>query len=329
MLKPTAALGAVLAAALSLTGPALADEAADSYPSKPITLVMPWGAGGSGDTTTRRLVERASQILGQPIVVENKPGGAGVTGTVLLTNAAPDGYTIGFATWSPFTIVPHVRDVPYNTKEDFTWVMQFGAVAHTFAVLSSSPWQTFQEFIEAARQAPGTLSYSTPGPISGATVLLQTIFSRENVELTFVPVGGGAEGELQLLGGHIDAMASPSMGEHIRTGVVRPLLQVQPKQRLESMPDVPTHYELGYDIDSPDWYGIFGPKGIDPAIVAKLEAAFMQACQEPEFAEFMTGINHFAVCKPSGEFTEQVMSDFDSQGVILNALIEAGSIERE
>lgn len=325
---PSAAAALVMVAALSVTDAAQAQDAAN-FPSKPISLIVPWGAGGSGDTTTRRVAERASAILGQPIVVENKPGGAGVTGTVLLAKAAPDGYTIGFGTWSPFTIVPHVRDVPYDTKADFTWIMQFGAVAHTFSVLSTSPWKTFPEFIEAARKAPGTLSYSTPGPLSGQTVLLQTIFKKEGVDVTFVPVSGGNEGDTRLLGGHIDAMASPSLGEYIRKGTVRPLMHVQPRERLASMPDVPTHYELGYQLDSPDWYGIFGPKGIDPAIVSKLEAAFMQACQEESFSEFMTNINHFAVCKPSAEFEKQVMSDFDSQGAALSDLIAQGLIKRD
>ncbi len=319
----------VFAAGLGASSLCAGKEDIANYPSKPITMIVPWGPGGSGDLTTRKISERASAILGQPIVIVTKPGGAGVTGTVLMSQSEPDGYTLGFATWSPFTIVPHIRAVPYKTKEDFTWIMQFGATAMTFAVLSSSPWKTFKDFVEAARKNPGKLKYSTPGPLSGQTILMETVFLQEKVKVTFVPVSGGNEGDIRLLGGHIDAMVSPTLASYMKEGKVRGLMLAQSRNRLEAFPDIPTHYELGYNFDSPGWYGIFGPKGLDPQIIKKLEHAFLQACRESAFKDFMTQISHLAVCKDAETFKAQVYSDFDAEGVALKRLIDLGMIKKQ
>jgi tripartite-type tricarboxylate transporter receptor subunit TctC len=318
----------LIALFITVVNPCFGTEDPAKFPSKPITMIVAWAPGGSGDLSTRKLSDVASRILGQPIVVINKPGAAGVTGAILLSKADPDGYTLAMATWSPFVIVPHIREVSYNTKEDFTWIMQYAEVCHTFFVLSNSPWKTFKEFVEDARKNPGKLKYSTPGPLSGQTVLMEMVFSKEKVKVTFVPVGGGAEGDTKLLGGHIDAMVSTSLFPHLKEGRVRALMHAQIKQRFESFPDIPTHHELGYEFDSPNWYGIFAPKGVDPRIVKKLCDAYKKACEDPSFKEFMAQIYHRVFFRDSESFKALVFKDFDDQGKALKELIDLGLIKK-
>jgi len=309
--------------------PCFSTEDPANFPSKPVTMVVPWSPGGSGDMTTRKLCELATEKLGQQITVINKPGGSGVTGTILVKQAKPDGYTIGMATWSPFTIVPHIRELPYKTKEDFTWIAQFAEVAHVFAVQSTSPWKSFKQFIEDARKNPGKLKYSTPGPISGSTIVMEMIFHQENVKVIFVPVGGGREGDTQLLGGHIDGMVSPSLYPYIKDGRVRGLMQAQLKERFELFPEIPTHYELGYNIDTPDWYGILGPKGIHPEIAEKLGDAFKSACESSTYKDFMGSIYHRAVYRGPESFRALVFKDYDTQAKDIKELIDRGVIKRQ
>lgn len=145
-----------------LIHPCLAAEDPAKFPSKPIELVVNFEAGGNSDLTCRKLGELAGKVLGQPVVVVNKVGGGGVIGINAAVKAPPDGYTIASVTYSPTTIIPHLRSVPYNTKEDFTFLMQYGTYIYVFGVLPNSPWKTFKEFIEEARKSPGKLKYSTP-----------------------------------------------------------------------------------------------------------------------------------------------------------------------
>ena len=133
----------------------IAAEDPANFPTKPITLIVQWPAGGTTDLPARKLAELAGKILGQPIVVEDKVGGAGIIGTNAIAKADPDGYTIGTLTYSSTTIAPHLRSVPYDIKKDFSFLMQFGEYSMVFCVLADSPSKTFRQFIEEARKNPG------------------------------------------------------------------------------------------------------------------------------------------------------------------------------
>ena len=312
-------LSLLIVASLALVHPCVGAEDPGKFPSKPITLIVPLAAGGLTDLTGRKLADLASKILGQPIVVVNKVGGVGVIGATAVANADPDGYTVSANPCSSLVIVPHLRSVSYNTKEDFTWIMQYGDFSQIFCVLADSRWKTFKDLIEEARKNPGKLNYATAGPLGGQHILMEYVFNLEKVKLNHVPVGGAAEVVTKLLGGHIDAGISADMVPLIRAGRFRALV-LQGEKRLEQFPDVPTFSELGYKVVAPSWIGIIGPKGLDPRIVKKLGDAFKKAYDEPSFKELCKTLMMTPIFRDSDSFKVMALNDFDVQGRILKEL---------
>ena len=302
-----------------LMSPCMGAEDPAKFPSKPITMIIQWSPGGSTDLSGRKMADLASKVLGQPIVVENKAGGGGVIGTTAIANASPDGYTIGTIQYSATTLIPHLRSVPYKTKEDFTWIMQFSEYTFPFCVQSASPWKTFKEFIEEARRNPGKLNYATQGPLTAQHILLEQIFSSEKVKLNHVPVGGALEVVQQLLGGHIDAGMSADLLPHVRSGKLRGLA-IQGEKRFELFPDIPTFSEIGYKAESPLWMAVCAPKGVDSRIIKKLFDAFKQAQEHPSFKELCATLYLRPVFRDSETLKNMVFRDFDSQKIILKEL---------
>ena len=290
------------------------------FPSRPISFIIPWEPGGTADLSGRRVADLASKVLGQPVVVENKMGGSGITGVSSVLGATPDGYTIGLTTYSTITILPHLREVPFKVKEDFTWIMQYAQFSNVVAALAKSPWKTWKDFLEDARKNPGKFKYSPPGPMTAQHILLEAIFAKEKVKATFVPVRGGEEANRNLLGGHIDLAASASIWPHIKAGTVRGLMTTQMEERMKAFPDIPTQYELDYKIDSPNFVGLIGPKGIDQQILRKISEGFKKAWEDHSFHEFLATMNMIPTYKDSNSFRELVQKNFESQGKILKEL---------
>ncbi len=299
--------------------PCMGAEDLNKFPSRPITMIIQWSPGGSTDLSGRKMADLAGKILGQPIVVENKPGGGGVIGTTVIANAAPDGYTIGTIQYSATTLIPHIRSVPYKTKEDFSWIMQFSEYIFPFCVQATSPWKTFKDLIEEARKNPGTLSYATQGPLTAQHILLEQIFSSEKVKLNHVPVGGALEVVQQLLGGHIAAGMSADLLPHVRSGKLRGLA-IQGDKRFDLFPDIPTFSEIGYKAESPLWMAVCAPKNVDPRIIKKLFSAFKQAQESPSFRELCATLYLRPIFKDSESLKAMVIRDFDNQKVILKEL---------
>ena len=289
------------------------------YPSKPITMIIQWAAGGTTDLSGRKLAELAGKILGQPVVVENKVGGSGVIGINAVAKAAPDGYTIGTITYSANVIIPHLRSVPYNTKEDFTYLMQYGEYGMIFSVLADSPWKTFKDFIKEAQKNPGKVNYASPGPSSGQHIFMEQVFKAEKVKVNHVPTGGGAETTRQLLGGHLQGAITPDFIPYIKTKKVRGLA-AQTEKRLEEVPDIPTFVELGYKVESPNWMGLAAPKGLDPRIMKKLLDAFKKAYEDPSFQELMAKMYLPTIFREPESFKALVLKDFETQGRVLKEL---------
>jgi len=297
----------------------IAAEDPDKFPSKPITMIVQFAPGGNTDLTGRALATLASKILGQPIVVENKAGGAGVIGINALAKAAPDGYTIGTPSFSATVVTPHLRSVPYNVKQDFTWIMQYAEFPQPFCVLMDSRWKTFKEFIEEARKNPGKLTYATLGALSGSHIMMEQVAHIEDVKIIHVPTSGGAETVTKVLGGHVDSCLAAEIAPQIRSGKVR-ALGVASAKRMELIPNVPTFFELGYKVECPLWLGIAAPKGLDSRIVNKLHDAFKKASEDPSFSGLCNTLAMTEIYKGPEAFKEMVMKDFDSQANILRKL---------
>lgn len=272
-------LGSLAAAALPL--PALRSAHAASFPERPITFICPWPAGGTADQSMRALCQVASTVLGQAIAVENRVGASGMIGAKVLASARPDGYTIGQIPIS-VTRFAQLGMLQADPRKDYSYIARSSGQTFGIAVPSNSPYKTLAEFVAYAKANPGKLTYAHAG-IGGAThVGMEEFASVAGVQFNHVPFKGGAEALQGVLGGHVDALAdSSSWAPHVESGKLR-LLATWGEQRTPRFKDTPTLRELGYNVvvDAPN--GIGAPKGLDPAIAAKLRDAFRQAVASPE-----------------------------------------------
>lgn len=266
-------------------------QAETDFPTKPITLIVPWPAGGSTDRHLRALAQEASQELGQPVVVENRPGAGGTLGpSTMAMSAKPDGYTIS---QYPLGLLrmPHMQKVSYHPIDDFTFIVGLSGYTFGFTVRSDSPFQTFDEYIEAARQKPDAIDYGSTGVGSSPHLLMEEIAINADVKLVHVPFKGNADMQQALLGGHVMAQSDATgWDQFVDSGRMR-LLVTFGEERTKRWPDVPTAKELGYKAVSSSPYGLAGPKGMDPAVVKKLHDAFQKALHSERSMEIMTQLN--------------------------------------
>jgi tripartite-type tricarboxylate transporter receptor subunit TctC len=289
------------------------------FPSKPITLIVPYGAGGAGDLSARKLADLASRILGQPIVVECRTGGGGVIGTTAIAKAPADGYTVGIVAGGPILFIPLLRSVPYRPKDDFTYFMEYTSMSYIFSVRPDSRWKTLKDFIEDARRNPGKLSYAVTGPGGLNQIFMEQVFSAEKVKVNCVPTAGGTEAAIQTLGGHVDGTVSSETAPHVAAGKLRGLA-VQGEKRLGGFPEIPTFLELGYKVDSFSWIALIGPKDLEPRIFKKLWDAFKKAHEDPSFKEFCATIYLEPTFKDSETFKTVLFKVIDEQRIILKEL---------
>jgi tripartite-type tricarboxylate transporter receptor subunit TctC len=286
-LRRSVLLGTLGAAVLAPVGLAQAQ----AYPNKPITLIVPWPAGGSTDRHHRALAEIASKHLGQNIIVENKPGVGGTLGPGgMAMNAKPDGYTI-----SQFPMgmlrVPHMQKVPWNPLTDFTYIIGTSGYTFGFTVRSDSPYKTFKEYIEAARKNPGKIDYGSTGIGTSPHLLMEEVSANAGVKLNHIPFKGNADLMQALLGGHVMAQSDASgWDKFVDNGQMR-LLVTFGEKRTKRWPQVPTAKDLGYNVVSTSPYGLVGPKGMDPAVVKVLHDAFKKALDDPKHAEVLAQLN--------------------------------------
>jgi tripartite-type tricarboxylate transporter receptor subunit TctC len=315
-MKVKVLIGAIILFVSFITPCAAAEDPA-KFPSRPISMLIAFNPGSSTDLTGRKLADLAGKILGQPIVAENNPGGAGVIAVNTVAKAPPDGYTIGAVTSSATVVAPHFRSVPYKTTEDFTFLILYLEQALPFGVRSDARWKTYRDFMEEARKNPGKLTYAHSGPGSSTHIIMEQAAMAENVKLTDVPTSQGAETVSYILGGHVDSAIAQILGLHIRAGKVRGLA-VAAEKRMSACPDVPTFYELlGNKVQSPLlWNGLIGPKGMDPRILKKLSDAFKKAYEDPSFQALLVKLEQTPMYKDPESFRQQVVKDFDLQGKI-------------
>jgi tripartite-type tricarboxylate transporter receptor subunit TctC len=257
-----------------------ASAAAQQFPSKPLTLICPWPPGGSTDIGMRAFAEATAKYLGQPVVIENRPGAAGTLGAGAMVNAKPDGYTV---TQIPLTVfrLPHLEKTPFDPLTDLTYIL--GVSGYTFGVVvrSESPWRTWNDFVAHAKANPDKVSYGTAGTNTTLHLTMEEFGFKQGVRWLHVPHKGGALAAQALLGGHIDSVAdSTTWAPLVSAGKLR-LLVTWGESRTKRWPDVPTLKELGYGIVQTSPYGIAGPKGIDPRIVQILHDAFKRGMEDP------------------------------------------------
>jgi tripartite-type tricarboxylate transporter receptor subunit TctC len=275
---------AIFAAGLPLV-PTVAQTA--DFPNRPITLVIPWGAGGSTDITFRALCEAAKEFLGQPITAENRPGEGGAVGVGSIVGEKPDGYTLVQATNSLHRN-SYLNKLPFDTVKDLTPIILVGGHQIGIVVRWDSPFKTLNDLIDYARANPGKLSYMASGVgSSGHIAWEETAYNAGGIKLQHIPSKGDQESSTALVGGHVDMIVTPAGWiPLVEARKLRPLATFGEK-RLKTFPNVPTVKELGYNVVHHNPMGIFGPKGMDPKVVKILHDAFHKAQDDPRFIAVM------------------------------------------
>ena len=286
-------------AALAVAAPA---ALAQAYPSRPITLIVPWPAGGSTDRHLRALAEIASKHLGQQIVVTNQPGGGGTNGPGNMgLQGKPDGYTIAQFPMGMLRI-PHMQKTAWNPLTDFSFIVGVTGYSFGFVVRSDSPYKTFNDFIEAARKQPGKIDFGSTGTGTSPHLLIEEVSDVAKVQLNHIPFKGNADLMQALLGGHVmSASDATGWDKFVDAGQMRLLVSFG-EQRMKRFPNVPTAKELGYNIVSNSPYGLAGPKGMDPAVIKTLHDAFKKAMDDPQHLAVLDQLNQPVWYKNSADY---------------------------
>ena len=308
---------AALGIAAALLGALTPLHAAD-YPTRPITLIVPWPAGGSTDTHLRKLSEIASRHLGQPIIIENKPGAGGMLGPAgMARSAAPDGYTLAQLTVGAFR-QPHMQKVDWDPLKDFTYIIGVSGYTFGMVVKADSPFKTFDDLIAYARANPGKMSYSSTGTGTSPHLLVEQVASKAGVQLLHVPYKGNADSTQALMGGHVMVQSDATgWGKFVDQGAFR-LLVTFGEQRTRW--GAPTAKELGYDIVSYSPYGIVGPKGMDPRVVKTLHDAFKKAIDDPEHAKILQTLDQVYWYRSSEDYAKWAVETNDSERALIERL---------
>jgi len=291
-----------------------------AFPERPIRLIIPWAAGGPADSGFRIMAESVSKKLGQPVVVENKGGAAGVLGALALQDAKPDGYTISQMHMGVLRQPLLNKSLTYDPLKDLTYILQITGFVMGVVVRTEAPWKTLPELLAYAKANPGKLNWGTLGMGSTQHLAMERIGMAQGLTWTHAPYRGTADTLRALLGGEIDfASESSGWAPMVQAGKLR-LLAVFTAQRAKRFPDVPTVRELGYDIvvDSPG--GLVGPKGMDPAVVKVLGGAFRAAAQEPKHLQFLENMDQPLILLDGPAYRDAMVRTYGEERELLRKL---------
>ena len=295
------------AAAASLALPALAQ--AQNFPNRPIKLICPWPASGSSDMVMRALADSATKVLGQQVIVENKPGASGMLGPNELVKAAPDGYTLSQLTIGVARL-PHMQKMQFDPLRDFTYIACLTGYTFGIVVKADSPFKTVKDLVDYAKANPGKFSYGSTGNGTTPHLAVEEFASKAGIQLTHVPFKGSADGLQALLGGHINAHSDATgWAPHVDSGALR-LLATYGSKRTKRWPKVPTLNELGYDTVSDSPFGIGGPRGMDPAIVRKLQDAFKKTLSDPAVLAAFEKYDQPVIYMDSEAYTNFILTSY-------------------
>ena len=321
----------VLLALVALAGDVQPAAAQEPYPSRPISLIVPFPPGGVADLTARPVAAAMEKALKQPVGVVNKTGAAGAVGMQFVAASKPDGYTLLLAL-SSISIIPEADKLfarpPAFTVDQFAPVALISADPTILVVRAESPWKTAKEFIEDAKKRPNQISYSSSGIYGTLHMAMELLSHAAGIKLRHVPYAGAGPALTALLGGHVDALASgPSVVlPQIKAGKLRALAGWGDK-RVSSLPDVPTFKELGYgEAEFYIWAGLFAPKATPEPVLAKLREAAHAAVADPDFKSAMDKLETPIAFKQGAEF--QKFFDADAKR-LAEGVRKVGRVEQK
>ncbi len=314
------ALVLTLTGLLAACGLGSAGAQAPAYPGKPIRLVVPFPAGGATDIFARTLSQKLAEKIGASLVVDNKPGAGGTLGSDMVAKAAPDGYTLLLATSSTHSIGPNLNPkMPYDAVRDFTPIGQVGLAPSIMLVPNSSPAHTVQEWIDYARKNPGRLNYASSGNGTIVQLTAELFKAQAGLFVVHIPYKGTALAMPDLISGKVDVLfdSLPTGLPHVRDGRLR-ALGVTTAQRTPLAPGVPSISEVLPGYESTTWFGLFGPQGLRPELVSRINTAANQALKDPEVAEKLQRLGIEALGGTPAQFTTMLASESAKWKKIIN-----------
>ena len=292
---------------------------AQAFPNKPIKLVIAFPAGGPTDITMRALAEGASKVLGQPVIVDNKPGAGGSLPAQALQSAPADGYTLAQIPQSIFRL-PYTTKMTWDPVKDISYVINVTGYAFGVVVPTASPFKSWADFVAYAKANPGKLSYGSTGNLTSPHLTMEHVAQKADIKLLHVPYKGSADLMQAVLGGHLMA-ASDSTGfaPQVEAGKLR-VLNTWGDKRLAKFSDAPTLKELGYDIVQNSPFGIGAPKNTPEAVVKRLHDAFKTAMEQPAYVDALQRYDMVPIYMSSAQYRQFAQDTFAREKTLIEQL---------
>ncbi len=298
-----------------------ATAAQAAYPEKEITFVVPYPPGGNSDNLARIFAERLRDKINVPVVVENRPGGTTSLGTSQVARSKPDGYTMLLATSTAFTVLPHIRELPYDPDKDFVFIGSLSGYLPILTVRNDFPANNLKELVDYAKKNPGKLTWGSSGVASGGHLSGEIIKNETGIDMLHVPYKGSADTISALLGGHIDLFIDGVGLELVKSGRAKGLVTFSSVRHPE-LPDVPTPAEAGYEVTLPfeGFWGVAMPAGTPADVVAKLAKATEEILAEPETQERFQRISMTASWKEGSAYAQDLRDSKAFYGDLLKKI---------
>ena len=284
---------------------------AQTFPSKPVRLIVTYPPGGSSDLMGRLMAKKLSELWGQPVIVENKGGAAGSIGMEYAARQAPDGYSFVLGNFGPALVNPLMSKVSYSMEKDFSPISLTASGPNVLVVPANSPYKTLQELLDAAKAKPNALNFGTSGPGSMSHIATEMIMRQANVQMTHVPYKGGGLALVDLMAGQIDFIVSDALpaAEHIKSGRLRPLA-ITSGSRTPLVPGVPTFSEAGLPgFVALTWWGVYLPAGTPKDIQDKYYSSLVKIMGDPEMKERFAAMGVQAQATSADEFKAYLASE--------------------
>ncbi len=292
---------------------------AQAFPAKPVKLVIAFPAGGPTDITMRQLAENASKILGQPVIIDNKPGAGGTLPAQALQTTAPDGYTVAQIPLGVFRL-GYTTKINWDPIKDIAYVINVTGYAFGIVVPANSPFKNWADFVAYAKANPGKLSYGSTGTLTSPHLTTELIAQKAGIELQHVPYKGSADLMLALQGGQLMAGAdSTGFAPQVEAGKLR-VINTWGASRLAKFPDAPTLNELGLDIVQNSPFGIGAPRGTPPEVVRRLHDAFKKAMDDPSYVAALGRYDMLPNYMSSADYTRFAQETFTREKALVDKL---------
>lgn len=304
--------------AAALAAPALTARA-QSFPARPIKLVIAFPAGGPTDITMRALADNAGKALGQPVIIDNKPGAGGTLPAQLLQSSAADGYTVAQIPLGVFRL-PYTTKINWDPVKDITYVLNVTGYAFGVVVPADSPFKTWADFVAYAKANPGRLSYGSTGTLTSPHLTMELAAQQLGIQLLHVPYKGSADLMQAIMGGQLMAAAdSTGFAPQVEAGKLR-VLNTWGAERLVKFPDAPTLKELGIDVVQNSPFGIGAPKGTPPDVVKRLHDAFKQAMEQESYRTALARYDMVPIYMDSASYRQFAQDTFTREKALVEKL---------